>query len=230
MLDTDDEAVLQVMNEPKYDGMLVEDGGNVHVTSAHTWYEYEEFSTRAVAAANKSYVEHGRRDFICLDFVSSAWPKVQNNYLLERARAAGEEEKSRGEMLWDQGVAGKEGWAMFEGKINWNSVNGKYFDAFITPILVESGAHVFMTAMQEVIEAARPTDEQAEHLAQFGKYKAVGQKLLPHQCRSYLRKQRLARGRCLFTNGKDRARPEFNGETCSDFFQVYMKAAGWEVE
>lgn len=110
-----------------------------------------------------------------------------------------------------------------------NSINGSYFD-FIKPILLESRAHVFMTSEEAVIDEKNAKGDDKEHLAQFGKFKFVGQKKLAYQCRTYLRKQRLARGRVLSTNGKDRARPELNGDDCKDFMQDYLvKTAGWKV-
>lgn len=220
--DTDDEAVLQVMNESKYDGMvrsfndeLINEDGNVIVYSCVDWPQYEEFSAKAVANAVKG-------DWIVLDFITHAWTAVQEGYLKDAVQ------KTRGEALYEAGVSGLSGWDMFKVDFNWPAINGSYFD-FIKPILVKSRAHVFMTAEEEEIFGNKLTDDQREHIAQFGKYKAVGQKKLPYQCRTYLRKQRLARGRVLYTL-KDRARPEMNGETCApDFFSYYLKGAGWTV-
>lgn len=112
-----------------------------------------------------------------------------------------------------------------------NSINGSYFD-FIKPILLMSRAHVFMAAEEGLINenANNLSGDQKDHLAMWGKFQAVGQKKLAYQCRSYLRTQRLARGRVLYTMGKDRARQEFNGATIEpDFFKTYYGAAGWTV-
>lgn len=230
-LDTDDEAVLHVMNEPKYDGMLhsvngevVNEGGNVIVWSAYEWPEYQRFSNQmtwdtSIAAKAKP------GDWIVIDFITHAWTAAQEGFLHDAAN------RTRGDVLYQAGAAGKSGWEMFSEDFNWNAINGSYYD-FIKPMLLRSRAHVFMTAEEEVIQenAKNLTPDAKEHLAQFGKYKAVGQKKLPYQCRSYLRTQRLARGRVLFTL-KDRARQEFNGETITpDFFGFYLKgAAGWGV-
>lgn len=218
-MDTDDEAVLHTLNEEKYEGLLAEDGGNVHITSVINWDDYVAFSQKAVANAKQG-------DFIVLDFITHAWTAAQEGFLQD---AAG---KTRGEVLYEAGVGGASGWDMFKTEFNWNAINGSYFD-FIKPILLKSKAHVIMLAEEEQIntDAKNITADNAEHAAQFGKWKAVGQKKLPYQCRSYLRVQRLARGRVLHTL-KDRARRELKGETMSpDFVTAYLRGvAGWGVK
>lgn len=54
--------------------------------------------------------------------------------------------------------------------------------------------------------------------------------LVRRQCRSYIRLQRLARGRVMFTL-KDRARKEMSGDDMKpDYFKGYMTSiAGWSV-
>lgn len=223
-MDTDDEAVLHVMNEDKYEGMIhsfngevYNPDGNVVITSVTDWADYAEFSAKTVANAVKG-------DFIVLDFITHAWTAAQEGFLKDAVN------KTRGEVLYEQGVKGKEGWDMFKVEFNWNAINGAYYD-FIKPILLKSRAHVVMLAEEEQIqESGSMTADNKEHLAQFGKWKAVGQKKLPYQCRTYLRVQRLARGRVLYTL-KDRARDEWTGQTMSpDFFSSYLKGtAGWTV-
>lgn len=219
VMDTDDEAVLQVMNEDKYQGLLAEEGGNVHVTSVADWADYQAFSDKAAANAKQG-------DWIILDFVNHVWRGAQDGYLQEAKN------KSRDAALYEAGVKGATGWEQFsEAEINWISVNSAY-RMFTQPIFIKSRAHVFMTSEEEEIHESRNmTSNAKDHVAQFGKWKAAGaQKGLVYQCRTFLRIQRLARGRVLYTM-KDRARPEFNGETISpDFFSTYMKAAKWQVE
>jgi hypothetical protein len=233
VLDTDDEAVLHVMNEPKYDGMLHSfngeihnEGGNIILWSAYEWDEYERFSTydnweKSIAAKAK------KGDWIIIDFVTHVWTAAQEGFLHDAVN------KTRGKVLSDAGKAGLEGWDMFKTDFNWNAINGAYYD-FIKPILIKSRAHVFLAAEEEPInlDAKKLADELKEHGAQFGKWKAVGQKKLAYQCRSYLRVQRLARGRVLHTNGKDRARKELSGADMKpDFFSAYLRdIAGWKVE
>lgn len=230
VLDTDDEAVLQVMNEPRYDGMLrsfngetYNEGGNVVIYSAYNWDDYMRFSDKMTWEKSiASQAQPG--DFIVIDFVSHLWVAAQDGYVHDAAN------KTRGSALREAGVAGLSGWDMYKQDFNWNAINGSYFDVLL-PILLQSRAHVFMTAEEDQINVNNPklSDADKAHL-QFSTWKAVGQKKLPYQCRSYLRMQRLARGRVLTTNGKDRARKEFDGDTCEDFFQMYMVgAAGWEV-
>lgn len=125
-------------------------------------------------------------------------------------------------------LARRNGTVFFTGN---SAINGAYYD-FIKPILLKSRAHVFMTAEEEEIQDNKNTPaDMKEHMAQFGKWKpANAQKKLPYQCRTYLRLQRLARGRVLFTL-KDRARQELNGDTMTpDFFTMYLKNAGWTIE
>lgn len=217
VLDTDDEAVYHVMNEDKYKGMLAEEGGHVHVHRAAEWEDYVEFG-------NKAMVECGEGDWIVIDFISHAWEMVQTSWLHNEVK------KTRSEALLDASRQGLTGWDMFRTDFNWPVINSMYFD-WLKPLTIKSRAHLFWTAEQdEIQERNKMSDADKEHLQKFGKYKAVGQKKLPFQCRSYLRLQRLARGRVLFTQG-DRARPEYNGDTMSpDFFSFYLKAAGWKVE
>lgn len=217
IVDTD-LAVRDVLNEPKYDGMLAEDGGNLHIFEVVDWVEYQEASRKILAEAVKG-------DWIVIDFITHAWSAVQEDFVLD---AAG---MTLGQSLSLAGKKGLSGWDMYSVDLNWVSVNGAYFD-FIKPLLLKSRAHMFMVAEQNEIneKAKKLSEKDREHLREFGKYAAKGQKALPYQCRSYLRLQRLARGRVLFTLG-DRARTELNGETMKpDFFSAYLKSiAGWSI-
>lgn len=237
ILDTDDEAVLHVLNESKYDGMVysingevINEGGNLIIHSAYEWEEYRAFSD--LFSWQHSIASRAQKgDWIILDFITHAWTAAQEGFLHDAAN------KSRGQALYDAGKEGLTGWEMFKTDFNWNAINGSYYD-FIKPVLLKSRAHVFMVAEMEEI-----TDKQAEknadlkdHLLKYGRFKAVGQKKLGHQCRSYLRLQSLARGRVISTNQgaggpKDRARKKLEGDDCNDFFQDYLvKVAGWRVE
>lgn len=216
VIDTD-QAVLDVMDEPKYEGMLAEDGGNIHHTEVVGWDEYVE-------AGDKIMSQVTRGDWIVIDFLSHAWPAVQEDYTLSRAG------KTRGETLSQAGKRGLSGWDMYKEDFNWSAINGEYFD-WLQPINLKSGAHLFFTAEQdEIRESGNMTEDAKNHLRDFGKYKAVGQKKIAYNCRSYLRLQRLARGRVLYTLG-DRAREEMSGMDMSpDFFKSYLeKVAGWKV-
>lgn len=233
VLDTDDEAVLQVMNEDKYAGMvhsfngeIHNEGGNVIIYSAYQWDEYQRFSDYSMYRDGKCVINQAQKgDWIVLDFVTHSWTAAQEGFLHDAAN------KTRGQVLHEAGVSGATGWDMFKTEFNWNAINGSYYD-FIKPILIMSRAHVFMCSEIEVIDERKATGDLREHLAQFSKFKFVGQKKLAVQCRSYLRTQRLARGRVLYTNGKDRARPEFDGDIITpDFFSFYLKgAAKWAIE
>lgn len=173
-MDTDDEAVLQVMNEDKYQGLLAEDGGNVHITSVVSWDDYQAFSDKAVANAKE-------RDWVVLDFINHVWQQAQDGY---QQAAHG---RSRDEALYEAGVKGASGWDLFkEADMNWVVVNSAY-NSFIKPILLSTRAHVFMTSEEEQIQDNRNiTPDAKEHLAQFGQWKAAGaQKKLPYQCRTF---------------------------------------------
>lgn len=231
--DTDDEAVMHVLNEDKYDGMVhsmhswnsdkesfdeevIEPTGNIHVFSCPAWDQMEGFSRYVMKHAVKG-------DWIIIDFISHWWPAVQTAFLLDATN------RTREEVLYEAGVKGKTGWTMFED-INWNAVNAKYFGA-TKCIFVENRAHLLVTGEENAIqEGGKMSDQQKEHTAQFGRFSIKGQKALPYQFRSYLRMQRLARGRVLYTL-KDRARQEYNGETIApDFFTFYLAANGWKAE
>lgn len=225
VLDTDDEAVRHVLLDPKYDGMihsvneeLVNEDGNIRLYSAYTWPDYQAFSNKVVANAV-------RGDWLVIDFVSHSWQAAQDGFLQDAIS------RSRDDVLYEAGVKGATGWDMYKTDFNWQAINASFF-GFIKPMLLVSRAHVFMTAGEEQIqEGQKMTSDQKDHVSQFGRWKAAGaQKALPYQCRTFLRIQRLARGRVLYTL-KDRAREELNGaDVQPDFFTAYMKnVAGWSV-
>lgn len=223
VIDTE-EAVEAVLMEAKYDGMIysvngevIDEGGNIVLFNVTEWDDYMDAQGKIMADAVQG-------DWIVLDMISHAWPAVQT-YWLEQASG-----KTRGESLLGAAKAGKKGWDMFKIDYDWTVINALY-DDFLKPILIRSRAHVFMCAEQdEIRESNNMPQDQKEHIKDFGKYKAVGQKKLPYQCRSYLRLQRLARGRVLHTLG-DRAREEMSNEDMSDFFNTYLvKRAGWKME
>lgn len=226
VLDTD-EAVLAVMDEPKYDGLIrsvdgevVDEGGNIVLFHATEWPDYQDFT---------SYVRanYKQGDWCVIDMVSHAWSSVQDFYLKEIVG------KSRGTALMDAARTGATGWDLFrEADMNWTVINGLYND-FLTPLNVKSpGLHLFWAAEMETLDAKakKQTEEQKAFIQEFGIYKPVGQKRLAYQCRSFLRVQRLARGRVLFTEG-DRARQTLQGDDMApDFFTSYLrKVAGWTI-
>lgn len=216
VVDTDDESVLQVMNEPRYAGMLAEEGGNVHVFRVNLWEDYEDACAKILAEARES-------DWVCLDFINHFWQAVQEGYLRDQAK------KTKSQMIRDATEKGLSGWDAYR-EINYQFCNASYFET-VKPLLIQSRAHVFMVGEEEEIqERGKMTPEQKEHIATFGHWRVSGgQKKLPFQCRSFLRVQRLARGRVLFTL-KDRARTEYNGDVVApDFFSFYLKNAGWTI-
>lgn len=222
-MDTDDQSVLQVLSDEKYKGLLAEDGGNVHVTSVYEWDDYQKFSDQTAKVVKKG-------DFIVLDFVSDIWSEAQDDFVRAFSRENTGRERSKDELMIEAGIKNKQGWDMWkEIDMNWNAVNSAY-RLFTKPLLVQGPAHVIMVAKGEKIqEGGKMTDDAKEHVAQFGSYKARGQKGLAYECRSFIRVQRLARGRVLYTL-KDRARKEFSGETMTDFFQSYLVGAGkWQA-
>lgn len=217
VIDTDD-AVRAVMAEEKYSGMDADDGGNVIVREVIDWEDYQAASTEALKTV-------GEGDWVVIDMVTYAWTAVQNWYV-EQAQ-----NKSRAEALMDASKKGASGWDLFrEAGMDWSVINAEY-DAFIKPLNLRSRANLFYIAEQETIPDNTKVEDQKAHIREFGKHKARGQKALPYQCRSYVRMQRLARGRVLFTLG-DRARKEMDGEDMPlDFFSTYMKGvAGWGIE
>lgn len=217
VITTDDEAVEAVMLDEKYRGMSAEEGGNVHLFPVRQWEDYQEASEKVLASAQQG-------DWIVIDFITHAWTEVANYYLREVRK------KERAEVMLDASKKGAQGWDLFR-EIDYQVVNPLY-DAFFKPLLLQSRAHLFLVAEQdEIYESGKNTEDQKAHLREWGKYKAKGQKALPFQCRSYLRLQRLARGRVLFTLG-DRAREELNGkEMAPDFYKTFLEGvAGWKVE
>lgn len=219
-----EQAIEAVLAEEKYDGMLrsvdgevINPDGNIVLFNVIDWDEY-------MSAQGVVMKEAGLGDWIVIDMVSHAWPAVQSYYLAQVVK------KTRGESLLDAAKKGATGWDLFKADYDWTTINGLYAD-WLTPMLVRSRAHIFMVAEQdEIRESSKMTEDQKEHMKSFGRYKAAGQKKLPFQCRSYLRLQRLARGRVLYTLG-DRARTELSGADMNpDFFTCYLKnVAGWSI-
>lgn len=225
VLDTDDEAVLQVLNEAKYAGMLrsvngelVNEGGNIVLFGVDRWPDYKS-SMEKVAAETR------RGDWIIVDFITHAWSEVQEDYLRS------EKGKSKATAMLDADRAGLSGWDAFKLDYNYQVINPNYFEWFKS-FTVQTDAHIFLVAEQDEIQenSKKLTDDAKDHLQKFGKYKAIGQKKLPYQCRTFLRMSRVARGRLLYTQG-DRARKELDGDECRpDFMTAYMKnIAGWTI-
>lgn len=216
IIDTE-EAIEAVMLEDKYAGMRVEEGGNTYIFNVIDWDDYMDAQQKIMAEARKG-------DWVVIDMVTHAWPAVQSYYLAQVTK------KTRGQSLLEAAKKGASGWDLFKADYDWTTINSLY-DDFLKPLLVRCPAHVFMVAEQEEIrESNKMPEDQKEHMKTFGRYKAAGQKKLPFQCRSYLRLQRLARGRVLHTLG-DRARTELsNSDMNPDFFHAYLKdVAGWSV-
>lgn len=228
VFDTDDEAVLHVLNESKYDGMLrsvngevVNPEGNIVLYTVNKWDSYLEALDKILPQIR---YEGNRRDWIVVDFITHAWAEVQEAFLRDEVN------KTKSEAMRDAYRAGLSGWDMFRTDYNYQVINPMYFEWF-KAITVESRCHVFLCAEQDEIpeNANRLSQDQKDHLQKFGRFKAIGQKKLPYQCRSYLRMQRLARGRVLTTQG-DRARKEFDNDEVKDFMQDYLVgAAKWKV-
>ncbi len=210
-----DSAVPRMLGGGQYSDL-----DNVTLTSLHSWPDYERFAIQVASA--------GPHDWVCIDFIGSAWQTVQDHFTREIFNQnVGDYflavRKQRG--ADDKSLVAYEGW------MDWPVINALYRQ-WVTPLLFQSHANIFGTARaDELSPASKPTEDQTTRqlFHRFGT-KPVGQKELPYQFHTLLLSARDARGQFVLNTVKDREREELRGSITANFVTDYLvKIGGWRL-
>lgn len=188
---------------------------HVSLTPLYDWDDYVKYGQFVVANA-------GPNDWICIDFVGSAWKAVQEYYVQQVFK------KDIGDYFL---AARKKEVAELEGWVDWQVINPLY-QQWIMPILFKSRAHVFCTAKSESLSDSRKPTEDKNLRAMFLPFscKPVGQKDLAFQFHTVLVSDRDFNGNRLMNTVKDRERLEVRGQVVTNFAVDYLtNIAGWRV-
>ena len=186
--------------------------------SLHPLYDWEDYIRFGQVVLQSA----GPNDWVCIDFIGSAWKAVQEYYVAQ---------------VFQRGIgdyflaARKKEVAELEGWVDWSVINPLY-QQWIMPILFKCRAHLFATAKSEALSSGnKPTEgKDTRSLLLPFSVKPVGQKDLPFQFHTFLISDRDPQGRRLFSTVKDRERMEVRGQVVTDFAQDYLMAiAGWKV-
>lgn len=194
---------------------------NVHIYPAYDWTDYTEF-LQAVKTLTPN-------DWVCLDFIGSAWQAVQSyystqvfkktlgNYFLEVRKSIDKDAKS---------LSALQGWT------DWQVVNALYKN-WVTPLLFRGHYHIYATAKSTQLSSDKQPSETSNTRQLFLRYgvKPTGQKDLPYQFHTVLvsgfhprTKER------TLTTVKDRERSELSGLPVHSFTQDYLVGvAGWKL-
>jgi hypothetical protein len=187
----------------------------VSLDSLYDWDDYVRFGQKVIANAKPG-------DWICIDFVGSAWKTVQEYYV---------------QQVFNRGIgdyflaARKKEVAELEGWVDWSVINPLY-QQWIMPILFKCQAHLFCTAKSEALSDSRRPTEDKNTRALFLPFsvKPVGQKDLPFQFHTLLVSDRDFNGTRLISTVKDRQRQEVRALPISNFAVDYLtNIAGWQV-
>lgn len=181
----------------------------------YDWDDYVRFAQFAIANA-------GPNDWICIDFIGSAWKAVQEHYV---------------QQVFNKGIgdyflaARKKEVAELEGWVDWSVINPMY-QQWIMPLLFKSRCHLFCTAKSDPLSDPKKPLEGKEVRSMFLPFgvKPVGQKDLPFQFHTVLVSDRDVQGRRLINTVKDRERLEVRGQVVTNFAVDYLtNIAGWKV-
>jgi hypothetical protein len=188
----------------------------VELHPLYEWPDYVAFGKHVSAVATPD-------DWVCVDFISSAWKAVQDYYVGEVFK------RDIGDYFLaarKKEVAGLEGW------VDWNVINALY-QQWLMPLLFRTRGHLFCTAKSEPLsDSRRPTEDKATR-AMFLPFsiKPVGQKDLPFQFHTLLISDRDLQGNRLLTTVKDRERQEVRALPVIDFAVNYLTHVGrWSVQ
>jgi len=196
-----------------YPELIPHIAGGIH--PLYDWDDYIRFGQFAIANATPN-------DWICIDFIGSAWKAVQEFYVAQ---------------VFNRGIgdyflaARKKEVAELEGWVDWSVINPLY-QQWVMPLLFKSKAHIFATAKSDPLSGGnKPTEDKNVRslFLEFG-VKPVGQKDLPFQFHTVLISDRDVRGNRLINTVKDRQRPEVRGQLITNFAIDYLtNIAGWTV-
>lgn len=171
-------------------------------------------------------------DWVCVDFISNAWPAVQEhyvnevfhqdvgNYFLQVRKDLDKDAKSLGAL---------EGW------VDWQVINPLY-KKWANSLLYRGRYHVYCTAKTEALSNEKKPTEEAAVRQLFARYgvKPVGQKDLPFQFHTILltgKRQEPGRPAAwTITTVKDRERTEVSSLEVKNFTTDYLvPIAGWAL-
>jgi hypothetical protein len=187
-------------------------------TTLHPLYDWDDY----VAFGQLVLAQATPDDWVCIDFIGSAWKAVQEFYV---------------QQVFNKGIgdyflaARKKEVAELEGWVDWSVINPLY-QQWIMPILFKCKAHLFATAKSDPLSPGNKPTENKDTRAMFLPFgvKPVGQKDLAFQFHTVLVSDRDFNGQRLINTVKDREREEVRGKVVTDFAQNYlMDIAGWKV-
>ena len=197
---------------PSYPGI------NAEVFPLYDWDDYKSFKNTVLANASPD-------DWVCVDFIGSAWNaaqaayvdnifgKEQGEYFLEARKklADGTKEKSS----WEEN--------------QWMVINPMYSD-WIRPLLYKGRYHVYGTAKSEMMTDKGQEDQNLRNLFLPYATKPVGQKFLAFEFHTVLIANRRLTGERVLTTVKDRERTELRGQAINNFTVDYLvNVAGWSL-
>lgn len=191
----------------------------------YEWREYE----RALAEIK---FKAGPGDWVSVDFISNAWPAVQENfamevfgqdiasYFLKARKTLDDKAKSLGAL---------EGWT------DWQVINAMY-RKWVNTLLFRGRYHLYCTAKTEALSNEKKPTEDAATRQLFLRYgiKPVGQKDLPFQFHTLmltgLESTPGQTPKHVLTTIKDRERPLLDGQEVKNFTQDYLvNVAKWAL-
>lgn len=194
----------------------------VHVYPCYEWTEYMTFQKLVQRQAKPT-------DWVCVDFISSAWSAVQNyfvdevfkkdigNYFLQARK---ELEKT------SKNLSALEGWT------DWSVINALY-KQWVNPLLFRGQYHLYATAKSSQLSSDRRPTEDSNTRQLFLRHgvKPDGQKDLPYQFHTVILTGIDPRSnKRTITTIKDREREEQSGLVINNFAVDYLKGvAGWKM-
>ena len=197
---------------PSYPGI------NAEVFPLYDWDDYKAFKSTVLANAAPD-------DWVCVDFIGSAWNAVQAAYV------EGIFGKEQGDYFFqarkelEAGTKEKGSWA----ENQWMVINPMYSD-WIRPLLYKGRYHVYGTAKSEFMGDKGMEDQNLRNLFLPYNTKPVGQKFLAFEFHTVLIANRRLTGERVLTTVKDRVRTELKGQTVNNFTIDYLvNVAGWSL-
>lgn len=185
------------------------------ISQLYDWDDYMAFGKFLAANVTPD-------DWLCVDFIGSAWKAVQEYYVAQVFK------KDIGDYFL---AARKKEVAELEGWVDWQVINPLY-QQWIMPLLFKLPCHKFCTAKSDPLSDSKRPTESPQLRSMFLPYgiKPVGQKDLAFQFHTVLVSGRDAAGNRVINTVKDRQRIEVKGQVVTNFAQDYlMNVAGWGV-
>lgn len=192
----------------------------VHLDTGYDWNDYKLFGQKVLREATPN-------DWVCIDFIGSAWNAVQQAYV---------------ESVFNKDIgdyflfARKASEKALEGWVDWNVINAMYRQ-WLNPILYKGRYHLYCTAKSENLSSDKKPTESKELRSLFLPYgvKPSGQKELAFQFHTLLLAGKTStpgsgESKWTLTTVKDRERPEVRGAEVKNFTNDYLvKIGGWTL-